>query len=398
MSRSRAVLRNSSFRLLVLGQGLSALGDSIGAIALIFGILHATHSAVLAGLVLASASAPILPLTLIGGVWGDRISRSRIMLGSDVVRLIAQAITAVTLAMPHPSVWILLSAQALYGTASAFFNPAAASLIPLLVRPDDISPANSVFSTVSNLARTFGPALAGICIVSVGYTNTLLLDAASFGISALTLALIKAPHMTLQTAAPFYKDLAEGFTEFRRQRWFSTTVLYFTILIVIVNAPIAVIGPLVSQMRLGGAVTWSIVVTLFGVGTGLGSLAAARRTRYNTLVTCYLAMLLNIPVLLLLALSTSRVALGISMLVAGLGAGFAMVVWRTLVQQRVPSEKLSRLLSYETIGTVALYPLGLAVIAPVAQRVGIVQLLLAGSLILTAATLLCIAQREIRSV
>ena len=158
----RGPLRQSAFALLFAGRAISALGDRIVPVALVFAVLELPGSVTDVGIVFAAQTIPLVVFVLIGGVWADRLPRQLVMLASDGVRAGAQAATAGLLLSGTAHVWEIAALQAVYGTAEAFFGPASTAVVPQTVEESDLQQANALLGLISNLAAVVGPALAGV--------------------------------------------------------------------------------------------------------------------------------------------------------------------------------------------------------------------------------------------
>ena len=128
------VLRYREFRLLFAGQLVSLFGDGLFAVALSFAVLEETHSRSGLGIVLAAGSLPLVAFVLVGGVWADRLSRRRVMLGADGARMVIQAVLAALVLSGNASLGSFIVLYGLYGLAMAFFSPASTGLIPETLR------------------------------------------------------------------------------------------------------------------------------------------------------------------------------------------------------------------------------------------------------------------------
>src|SRR5687767_519735 len=127
-------LKERQFRLLWLGQATSTLGDGLVPVALAFAVIGSLDRGPTAlGIVLAAQTLPLVAFVLAGGVWADRLPRQVIMLVSDVVRCLVQATLAILLLTGTAEVWHLAVLMAIYGTAQAFFQPAATGLVPATI-------------------------------------------------------------------------------------------------------------------------------------------------------------------------------------------------------------------------------------------------------------------------
>lgn len=140
------VLRTEpQFRLLFAGQVLSLVGDRVMLVALPFAVLESGGGLRDVGLVVTAQLVPFLVFALIGGVLSDRGDRKRVVVASDVARLVAQAIGGGLLVAGAADPWSLGVLAAVYGSAEAFFQPAFTGLLPQTVsHPGQLQPANAV--------------------------------------------------------------------------------------------------------------------------------------------------------------------------------------------------------------------------------------------------------------
>src|SRR5213592_4836571 len=136
MNRSELLgaLRERQFRLLWLGQTSSTLRNGLVPVALAFAVIQTLDgSPTDLGIVLAAQTLPLVAFVLAGGVWADRLPRQMVMLVSDAVRGVVQATIAVLLLSGRAELWELIVLVAIYGTAQAFFQPAATGLVPATI-------------------------------------------------------------------------------------------------------------------------------------------------------------------------------------------------------------------------------------------------------------------------
>src|SRR5437868_3565753 len=126
----------------------------------------------------------------LGGVWADRLPRQVVMLASDVVRALAQAAIAVLLLTHHARIWELVALAAVYGTADAFFTPAAVGLTPLTVSAGRLQQANALRGLSGSVAGILGPAIGGLIVATTSPGVALAFDSGTFLVSAVSLALL----------------------------------------------------------------------------------------------------------------------------------------------------------------------------------------------------------------
>jgi MFS family permease len=365
-------LSERAFRQLFLGQAISALGDRLVPVALAFAVLDLTGSVTDLGIVFAAQSVPLVVFVLLGGVWGDRLPRQRVMLASDGVRAVAQGVSAVLLLSGHAHVWEIAGLQALYGTAEAFFGPAATSVVPQTVGPENLQHANAVLGLSGNLASVMGPALAGVLVATAGAGWGLAVDAGTFVASAVFLSLMRVRPVVATARTTTLTELRAGWRAFRSRAWLWVTVLYFTLFSALVFSPLQVLGPEVSRVALGGPGAWAAISTAIGLGALGGGLVGMRWRPPHPLRASFVTFLVGGPALYALLAAHAPLPL---ILVAGLidGASGTLfnVFWLTAIQREVSPEEQSRVSSWDYLGSLALQPVGLAISGPVAAAIGL---------------------------
>ena len=132
MPSSLEPLRERPFRLLFLGRTLSAVGDAVVPVALTFAVLKLGNATDL-GIVLGSQWGGRVLFLVVGGVWADRLPRQLVMMAADLVRTFVQGLIAAAFFTDRIQIWQLAVASAIFGCASAFFNPASTGLLPKIV-------------------------------------------------------------------------------------------------------------------------------------------------------------------------------------------------------------------------------------------------------------------------
>jgi MFS family permease len=369
------VLKHRAFALLFTGQAISSLGDRLVPVALAFAVFDAAGSVTDLGLVLAAQTAPLLLLVLVGGVWADRVPRHRLMLGSDVVRAGAQGLSAVLVLSDSAQIWELAALQAIYGAAEAFFGPAARAVVPQTVDHSELQQANALIGLSAELTSVAGPALAGVIVVAASAGWALAIDAATFVVSAICLALLRVNPV----AAPRTSTLAElraGWRTFRSRTWLWATVLFFTLFIGFVFAPWLVLGPQISRTSLGGAGAWAAINAALGLGSIGGALVGLRWRPEHPLRAALLLFFVAGPALYVLVAAHAPLAVILPLAVIDGSSGTVFnTFWYTAIQREIPPDELARVTSWDYLGTLALQPLGLALIGPVAAAIGVSEAL-----------------------
>jgi len=387
---------SGQFRLLVIGQGVSSIGDGVAPVALSFAVLGLGSVRDL-GLVLAVRSLPMIAFVLLGGVLADRLPRKTMMLTSDLGRAAVQGASAVLLLSGVAHVWELAVLQALYGAAGAFFGPASTGILPEIVDVGELQDANGLMGVAENLSSVLGPALGGVLVVAAGAGWGLAFDAAAFLVSAASLALMRLPDVSRPERRSTLAELREGWRAFVSRRWLLASVAALPVILVVVFAPLDVLGPQVAKAHLGGAGAWAAISTALGAGALLGGLVGMRWHPRRTLRAAFLLTILGEPALLLLLGTGSLLPLIVLFaLISGMSGSVFNVLWFTALQREVPPEEISRVSSWDHFGSYLLQPIGLALIGPIALALGISATLYAAAGLAALLTLVVVAVPEVR--
>jgi MFS family permease len=365
-------------------------------VALPFAVLELTGSATDVGLVVAARSVPQVVFLLVGGIWADRIPRHLLMVGTNVVSALSQAASASVLLAHVGGIGTIAALQAVGGAATAFFFPASSGIVPQTVSTERLQEANALLRLALNGSQMAGAAVAGLVVAGIGPGWALVVDAASFAVSALFLARMHLPRLERLERSNFLRDLALGWNEFRSRTWLWVVVVAFCFINAMEVGAINVLGPVVAKRSLGGAGAWGAILAAQSIGLIFaGFLMLRLRPRRFLLVGC-LGILFSTPLFALLALAAPVPLIACSALVTGIGVETFSVMWDTSMQQQIPQDRLSRLYSYDALGSFAFIPIGAAVAGPVAAAVGLHHALwLAGGVVL-AATLAMLAVPSVR--
>jgi MFS family permease len=379
-------LRKPTYRRLWIGRTTSLVGDGIAPVALAFGILDLTGSATDLGIVLAAHSLVLIALVLVGGVVADRISPRRAMVGADLIRTVSTGLIAVLLLAGVAEIWELAILYAIDGAATAFFNPASDAIVPDIVPARRLQEANALLNFSRWAGKVAGPALAGVLLALGSPGSALAVDAATFAVSAACLWSLSLERVKGKPEEQdFVGDLRHGWHEFSSRDW----VVAIVISAAVINATFApifqVLGPAVAKDSLGGSSSWALIVALFGVGGLIGGVVALSiRPRRPLLVTESLAFLLFPLPVALLAIPSQTAVIAVAALVSGATASLSEILYVTVTAQKIPQASLSRVMAYDWFGSLALEPLGLALVGPLSIAIGISTTLWLGAATMSA--------------
>lgn len=369
LSRERALLRGApAFRLVFLATLASGAGTWLAVVALSIDVWDRTRSAAwVSGLLMAD----FLPSIVIGlalGTLVDRLSRRRLMIAADVVRL------GVFAALPLAgSATVVVALAALAGFATGFFRPAVRAGLPNLVDGEELPRANSLVQSAESLTNAIGPLAGGALVAASGPGLAYALNAATFGVSALLL--VRVPARLLQTEAPLsrghWRDLREGFALCVRSRALLTVLVAWS-LVTVSNAGVNVAEVVLAKETFAaGDFGFGLLSAGFGVGLAVGSLLAAR-----ALVRLGLARLYAGGIALMAAgVGAAAAAPNIwvaaaSVVVCGAGNGGAIVSNALLVQSGAPDHLRGRAFAVVMSTNFAVLGLGMVGAGPLTDAVG----------------------------
>lgn len=362
-------LAERDFRLLFSATTITTVGDRLASIALAFAVLDVSSVTGL-GLVLAVRQVTEAAVLVLGGVLSDRLPRHLVLTGASLLQGAAQAVTAWLVIAEIGGVGALMGAQVLYGLGAGLVVPAEVGLVPQTVSPQRLQQANALQGLTRNVVGVLGPAVGGALVVAGSPGVALAVDAVSFFVCAELLRRIRvAPHDRAASGG-FLADLREGWQEFTSRRWLWASVLFFG-LGNFFFAGWIVLGPLVANEELGGAGPWSVVLTAGGAGAVLGGIVAMRVRPSRPLVACVLAA---VPISLqsmALAVVAPVWVIALASFAGGIGIAVHLTLWFTVFQQQVPERAQSRVSSYDTLGSFVLLPIGMAVVGPVSEVIGV---------------------------
>ena len=364
------VLRLRDFRLLLLGKAVSVLGDRMVSVALAFAVLELGGSPASVGLVLAAANLPMVASVLAGGVVADRLSRRSVMVAADLLRVATQGSMAALLLAGVAEVWMLAVLAAITGVGTGFFSPASTGLLPEVVPPKDLQPANALRSTAVSGGEIAGPLIAGLLVATVGAGAAIAVDAATFAVSAACLVALRLRDHVPRGGESFVADLRDGWDAFRARRWVWTFVGYFAVGNMLWAAWSA-LGPIVADRELGGAAAWGTVLGAIGIGALVGSVIATAIDPARPLILVALVEGVFALPLAFLAGGAPLALLVCAAFLSGVGLMVGMSVWESTLQRSIPDESLARVSSYDWFGSYAFYPLGLALWGPLAAAIGV---------------------------
>ena len=391
---------NRPFRLLWSARAVSYLGDSLGLVALMLHVAETTGQALaVAGLLLAGDFAPAL-LGPLAGTVADRLDRRRVMVGCELV----QGALVVAVAIWLPPLPLLLVLVGLRAVAGQVFQPASRAAVPAVVAEGDLERANAAVGVATNGGETLGPLVAALLLPVLEVRGVLLVDAASFLVSAALLGFLPAlagPGRGPGPRPSFLADAAGGLRYLRGQAVVRAVALgYFAVVACTGIDDVALVFLATGTFGAGGTAV-GLLLAAVGIGLLAGyALLAKARTTPAPVGLLLAGFAVSSAGNLLTGLAWAVAAAFAVQAVRGLGIAAMDVAATTLVQRTVPADLQGRVFGslYGGIGVAAAlaYLLGGLLLDRTTPRVAFVAAGAAG-LLATGATALALRRAVHRS-
>jgi MFS family permease len=337
LSRRGAVLRYDNFRLLFFATLGSGIGTWMATIALTADITHRTGSPWWVSVLFIVTFLPSIVVGLIAGPLVDRLSRKKLIVSADLVRL---AVFCVLPFAGTPLAIVLLAAVA--GTANSFFRPAVLAGVPNLVSEVDLASGTSLLQATDWLATAVGPVIGGALVSWSGPHLVYWINAATFLFSAAFLVRIPGGYLQSEQGITrgHWRDLTDGLAAFRRSRALLVVLVAFG-LTMLASGLVNVSEIFLATRSLGaGAFGYGLLWTATGVGLVIGSLVTSLLLERRDVMLSYpVAFVPWAAGIIGAAISPNVWVAALAMVLSGFGNGltFPMTV---LIVQRNTTDRL----------------------------------------------------------
>jgi len=352
---------------------ISNFGNGMSPIALAFGILHLPNGdANLLGLVLGSTTVAMLVMSPFGGVLADKFGRIKAVAFADLIASAGLFVQVAFFATGNVPLIVLLLVNINFGLMWGIFWPAMSGVLPALVPDEHLQKTNSVNNFFSNGAIILGAAVGGIIVAGWGSTWALAIDAATFTVGGLLLfSFRKVAPANNKTENSMFDDLVHGWKIFLSYRWIVVGVFGFSFIVLAWAAGENVLGPLIALKEFNGAKSWSLVLTFEGIGLVIGSIIGIKiKLKYPLRFLLLISFSISLY-MWSMAKPQSIWFIAFCALLWGMTIDLWTTIWSTAMAREVPREALSRVSSFDAMGTMLLRPVGLAIAGPLSMAIGI---------------------------
>ncbi|MEU3020706.1 MULTISPECIES: MFS transporter [unclassified Nocardiopsis] len=391
-----APLAHAPFRTLVTGRVLMLFGNGMAHVALAFAVLDVTGSLAQVGLVVGARSIANVALLLFGGVLADRLPRALVIRGACVLAAVSQALLALALLTGQASLGLMVALSVLNGAAAAANLPAIAALTPQTVPAALLRQANALAGIAKQLGMFAGMSLGGVVVGLAGPGWAIAVDALLFAVAGAVFLFLRVPS-TAARSRGVLRDLTDGWSEFVARPWVWIIVLQFMVVNAGWSAVTSVLGPGIADDTFGRT-TWGLLMAANSVGLVVGGVLAARWQPHRALFYgTALVTLQTLPFFVMAGPDPLVPLLFAAMFAGGVAVEQFTVAWEVSLQENVPAERLSRVYSYDALGSFVAMPVGQIAIGPVAEAIGVQRSLLIVAGLTLAATLAAVAAPSVRA-
>jgi predicted MFS family arabinose efflux permease len=395
------VLAIRDFRLLFAERLLAPASVGFSMVGVSFAVLRVTGSATDLSYVLAAQIAPSLVFALIGGVAADRFRPQRVIVAANVLMAAGEGTFGVLVLTGRPPLWAMIGLEALTGSGMAVFYPASQALLPRVVPLGMLQEASAISRMAMNTGQMSGAAAGGLLVAAAGPGWALVLCGAGMAATVPMLLSIRAravgADMAGVASSGLFRELREGWSEFRSHTWLWVIVAQFCVVLMAWYGAFSVLGPVVAREHLGGPAAWGAITAADAFGLIAGGVVSLRVTPRRPMLFVVLTgggMAVS-PLSLAMVLPLPAVCL------ASFGLGvfveMMMVQWTVALARNIPPAKLARVSSYDVLGSVMAMPAGALIAGPLGTAIGVSSAQYAAAAAIVAASALALIPRDIRT-
>ncbi len=383
LPRALTPFRHPAYRRLAVALTLSTFASGVWVVALVWEVIRIGGGPAQLSVVATASSVGVLLPALLGGVVADRVPQKLILLVVAAVELAGMTLVAALSLTDHTALWHLAGVSFVTGMGMAFYYPAYSAWLPALVPESDLLAVNGFEGMIRpTVGQAIGPAVAGAMVgaASAGAAVAVAACASLLGLLALTTVPLTPVRRDFATegerkhpVVSALVDMREGFSFMVRTPWLLSTLLFASLMILVIMGPFEVLIPFLIKDRLdGGPGDHAVVLAAFGIGAAVGSLAMASvrmPRRYLTFMN--LTWGIACLPLLVIGFATDVWQVVVAAFVIGVLFDAPMVIWGTLLQRRVPAHMLGRVASLDFFVSISLMPVSMAVVGPVSEAIGL---------------------------
>ncbi|MCD1269365.1 MFS transporter [Microbacterium sp. MEC084] len=277
--RALRAMNHRNYRLFITGHAVSTIGTWMQRVAQDWLVLELSGSAVDVGIAAALQFLPVLFLGLWGGAVVDRLDRRKLIMLTQVISMILAGGLAVVVLVGAVQLWVVFAFSLALGFVTVFDNPARHAFVAEVTRPQDYVNAQALASTVHNVGRLVGPAIAGVLIAFAGSGWAFAVNALSFVPVLWGLALIRLDVVGGGKGERKRGSVLEGLAYVFSHPELRACMILIAVVALFGQNFRAVLPILASETFHGDAQTYGWLTSALGVGAVIGALITAATER-----------------------------------------------------------------------------------------------------------------------
>ncbi|MEM4990088.1 MFS transporter [Collimonas sp. H4R21] len=395
------VLLHRGFLLLMVGSFAAFLGEQLTTVALPWLVLKLSNDSLALGTVLAVVAVPKILFLVLAGVVVDRHSPRTVLVcalaGGTVL------LTAVGAMLLHDllALWMVYLFACGMGLAGAFAIPARVAMLPRLIDPRQLQPANAMLMGVTQVSMLGGPLLAGLLAASAdGLGLVFLLNACCFLLATVTVPRLQPrPQPAQSHHVPLLATIVPAAKWLWSDRVLRTLISYWAVVTLLLAGPVQVGLPLWVDRQLGGgASAFGILIAANGLGQLVGIVCSGLRARKVANLGVAVCLIDGLAGMAVLGMGFTHVLeAGLALMLAvGVGAGYVQVGLFTWIQRRIPTELHGRVLSILMLILITIAPLSALIAGYLILYVTPSQLFIYSGMLLSLFAMLMLLHPDLR--
>jgi MFS family permease len=359
-----------NFRLFFSGQLISQIGNWLTMVALTLLVLDLTDNGVAIGFLAAAQFGPVLLIGAWTGLVADRSNKRRLLMIVQTIAMLQSFALAALAFSGNPPLWAIYAVALVGGVTVAFDNPARRAFVVEMVPPDDMNNAVSLNSAAMTSARVFGPALAGLLVITVGFGWAFLVDALSYIAVLVGLAMMRTAELHPSPVTKRGKGQVREGLRYAR----SVPDLWVPLVMMAIVGTLAynfsTVFPLFVTRSIGGTdTTFTLLLSTVSVGALFGALATARRKTIDVRTVSLTSLGFGASMALMTFAPNTAVAFPIGLLV-GLGSIAFLTASTAIVQIRSDPTMRGRVLALQAIVFLGSTPIGGPIVGWISEHMG----------------------------
>ena len=338
-----------NYRLYYIGQIISTSGTFMQSVAQAWLVLTLTHSGTALGITSALQYVPILILGPYGGVIADRLPKRKILYFTQSISGILALILGTLVATNLVQVWMVYILAFCLGMVNVFDNPTRQTFYIELVGSDDLRNAVTLYSTLVNLARIIGPAVAALIIAIFGLAPCFIINGVSYVAVVIMLGMMRADELLTTPPVPRAKgQITEGFKYVVSTPIIGSTLLMMA-LIGTFTYEFQVSLPLIAQFTFrGDASSYALLTSGMGFGAAIGGLFFASRKGIQPYKVVSASLLFGLAVLIS-AFMPSLLLTGLALVFVGISSINFSSLGNSMIQLESSPQMRGRVMSFWSI-------------------------------------------------